>query len=169
MTGEWSPDYMYNPDLPAQLQQAAPGARVLVLLRDPVDRFISGNTRGRRLAAEHGIHGAEADIAARNTERGMYFEPVARALEAFGRDRVLVLQYERCQSDYEGELRRTHGFLGLDPERGPAPPIRPPRARSASEEERTRLGELYAPDVRRLAGLVPDLEVERWPNVADFL
>jgi Sulfotransferase domain len=167
--GEWTPDYMYSPALPAQLEQAAPGARVLVLLRDPVDRFVSGNARGRRLAAEEGIRGAEDEIAARNTERGMYAEPVARALDAFGDDRVLVLQYERCQVDYTGQLRRTHEFLGLDPERGLAPPQRPPRARAESDAERARLGELYAPDVRRLAERVPELDVTLWPSVADFL
>jgi hypothetical protein len=164
-----SPDYMYIPSLPGQLQQAAPDARLLVMLRDPVDRFVSGNARGRRLAAQDGIAGAEAEIATRNTERGMYFEPVARALGAFGRDRVLVLQYERCRADYDRELRRTHEFLGLDPDRGFAPPIREPRDRPVAEEERLRLGEQYAADVRRLAELLPDLDVSCWPNVARWL
>jgi hypothetical protein len=169
LVGEWTPDYMYIPSLPGQLQQAAPDARLLVMLRDPVDRFVSGNARGRRLAAQDGIAGAEAEIATRNTERGMYFEPVARALGAFGRDRVLVLQYERCRADYDRELRRTHEFLGLDPDRGFAPPIREPRDRPVAEEERLRLGEQYAADVRRLAELLPDLDVSCWPNVARWL
>jgi len=167
--GEWTPDYMYSAALPRQLDQAAPEARVLVLLRDPVDRFLSGFTRGQRLAAKSGIEGAEPDIATRNTERGMYFEPVARALQGFGRDRVLVLQYERCLADYPGELRRTHEFLGLDPDRAHMPPQRDPRERELPEEERMRLGELYAPDVRKLAELLPELDVELWPNTARFL
>ena len=167
--GEWTPDYMYSPALPGHLEQAAPQSRLLVLLRDPVDRFVSGYMRGRRLAAEDGITGADAEIAERNTQRGMYFEPVARALDAFGRDRVLVLQYERCRADYAGQLRRTHEFLGLDPERGFAPPMREPRDRPVTEEERQRLGELFAPNVGRLAGLVPELDLSFWPNVARCL
>ena len=99
----------------------------------------------------------------------MYFEPVARALQGFGRDRVLVLQYERCLADYPGELRRTHEFLGLDPDRAHMPPQRDPRERELPEEERMRLGELYAPDVRKLAELLPELDVELWPNTARFL
>ena len=169
VVGEWTPDYMYIASLPDQLQRAAPGARVLVLLRDPVDRFVSGNMRGRRLAAQNGIAGAEAEIAVRNTERGMYSEPVARALDAFGRERVLVLQYERCRAEYARELRRTHEFLGLDPERGFAPPMREPRERPVPEGERARLGEQYAPDVKRLAELLPELDVSCWPNVARWL
>jgi sulfotransferase family protein len=169
VVGEWTPDYMYSPSLPGQLEQAAPGARLLVLLRDPVDRFVSGNMRGRRLAARNGIAGAEAEIAARNTERGMYWAPAARVLDAFGRDRVLVLQYERCRAEYATELRRTHEFLGLDPDRGFAPPMREPRERPVPEEERHRLGELYAPDVRKLMGMLPDLDASYWPNVARWL
>jgi Sulfotransferase domain len=169
MVGEWTPDYMYSPALPRQLAQAAPDARLLVLLRDPVDRFASGLIRGRRLAAESGIGGAEAEISSRNAERGMYFEPVSRVLDSFGRDRVLVLQYERCRLHYDAELRRTHEFLGLDPDRGHSPPARDPRERSLPDEDRTRLGELYAPDVRRLAQLLPDLDVSLWPSVAKLV
>jgi hypothetical protein len=169
LVGEWTPDYMYSPALPQQLQQAAPEARLLVLLRDPVDRFMSGFTRGRRLAAKQGIEGAEDEIASRNMERGMYFEPVARLLHTFGRERVLILQYEGCRADYPAELRRTHEFLGLDPDRGHAPPMRDPRERSLPDEERRRLAELYAPEVRRLSELLPELDVTLWPNVAKLV
>jgi len=164
--GEWTPDYMYSRALPRQLAEAAPDARMLVMLRDPVDRFASGFTRGRRLAAESGIGGADAELAARNVESGMYFEPVAMLLEACGRDRVLILQYERCRAQYPAELRRTHEFLGLDPDRGPAPPVREPRERSLPAAELERLAERYAPDVRKLADLLPELDVAWWPNVA---
>jgi hypothetical protein len=166
MVGEWTPDYMYSPALPRQLAQAAPEARLLVLLRDPVDRFTSGLIRGRRLAAKRGIEDAEAEIASRNTARGRYFEPISRLLDVFGRDRVLVLQYERCREHSDAERRRTHEFLGLDPDRGLLPPKRDPRERSLPDEDRARLAELYAPDVRRLAELLPELDVALWPSVA---
>jgi hypothetical protein len=169
LTGEWTPDYMYGPHFAGQLRQAAPEARLLVMLRDPVDRFTSGFARGRRLAADRGIEGAEAEIAARNTDRGMYFAPLSRLIEAFGRDRLLVLQYERCRADYAGELRRTHEFIGLDPHRGFAPPMRDSRERELPEAERARLAQLYAPDVRRLAELLPELDVELWPSVAKLV
>jgi Sulfotransferase domain len=169
LVGEWTPDYMYSPALPRQLQQAAPEARVLVLLRDPVDRFASGFNRGRRLAAERGIEGADAEIASRNTRRGMYFEPVAGVLEAFGRDRVLILQYERCREQYPAEVRRTHEFLGLDPDRGPLPPLREPRERPLPAEKRECLAERFAPDVRRLAKLLPELDIGLWPSVAKLV
>jgi hypothetical protein len=168
LVGEWTPRYMHDPWVPRQLAQAAPEARVLVLLRDPVDRFASGYARGRRLATERGLTPNDAELAATQAERGMYFEQMRRVLEAFPRERVLVLQYERCRAHQQAELGRTYKFLGLDPDRGPAglQAPREPRERDLPADERTRLAALYAPDVRRLAELLPELDVALWKSVA---
>jgi hypothetical protein len=167
LVGEWTPRYMQDPWVPGQLAQAAPGARVLVLLRDPVDRFASGFARARRMAAERGLTGIDAELTTRHVELGMYYEQVRRVLETFDRDRVLILQYERCRERYDEELRRTYEFVGLDPDRGAdAVPPREPRERPLPAAERARLAELFAPDVRRLSELVPDLDVALWQSVA---
>jgi hypothetical protein len=49
------------------------------------------------------------------------------------------------------------------------PPQREPRERELPKAERSRLAELYAPDVRKLADLLPELDVELWPNVAPLV
>ena len=41
----------------AQIAQVAPEARILVMLRDPVDRYASGYARENRLARERGEEG----------------------------------------------------------------------------------------------------------------
>src|SRR5947209_11073993 len=41
-TGEWTPMYASAPWIPALLAAAAPAARLLMLLRDPVERYLSG-------------------------------------------------------------------------------------------------------------------------------
>ena len=50
VTGEWTPDYMHLGWVPSLLADAAPRTRLLVLLRDPVERFQSGlaHHRGHR-------------------------------------------------------------------------------------------------------------------------
>lgn len=167
--GEWTPRYMQDPWVVGQLAQAAPRAQVLMLLRDPVDRFASGFSRGRRMAAERGITGIDGELTTRHVELGMYYEQVRRVLETFDRDRVLILQYERCRERYDAELRRTYEFLGLDPDHGGgAVPPREPRERPLPEPERARLAALFAPDVRRLSELVPDLDVALWRSVAEL-
>src|SRR5271167_2527938 len=45
LTGEWSPSYLPSPWVPAMLAATAPRARLLVLLRDPVERYISALQR----------------------------------------------------------------------------------------------------------------------------
>jgi Sulfotransferase domain len=172
IVGEWTPEYMDLPQGPRQLAQAAPEARVLVLLRDPVDRYASGFARASRIAAEQGVEGIEARLVQRHIERGLYFEQVTRVLDAYSRDRVLVLQYEACRAHRNAELERTYTFLGIDPGLGPSSgQLRPrdPRERSLPAAERERLAAIFAPDVRKLAELLPELDVSLWRNVAGLV
>jgi hypothetical protein len=163
LVGEWTPRYMQDPWVAPQLAEAAPEVRVLVLLRDPVDRYASGFARGRRIAAERGLTGVDAELRERHIDLSMYADKVERLLETFGRGRVLVLQYELCRERFSDELRRTYQFLGLDPDQGPSPqPPREPRDRPLSEDERARLAELFEPDLRKLVKLLPGLELSVW-------
>ncbi|MGO8871773.1 MAG: hypothetical protein ACLQPH_10305, partial [Acidimicrobiales bacterium] len=42
LTGEWTPDYSFHPWMARRLALAAPGARILVMMRDPIARLRSG-------------------------------------------------------------------------------------------------------------------------------
>jgi Sulfotransferase domain len=165
ITGEWTPDYFSYPWAPRLLRRAAPDVRLLLLLRDPVDRFRSGLTH-------LGTMGAPRDATAVTDaiQRGFYDRLLRGWLEAFDRDQMLVLQYERCVADRDTELARTFLHLGLEP-RTP-----PPEARGSSgrprptddldEEVRARLVDLYATDVAALAARLPELDLRLWPNFA---
>ena len=142
MTGEWTPRYMHDGWPIRQIHQAAPQARILVLLRDPVDRYASGYARENRLARERGEPGIHPAMVEQQVARGFYAVQVERVLETFGRERVLILQYERCRTEYERQLERTYAFLGLDPSFRPAgrrSAPREPRERDLSTSERRRL------------------------------
>jgi hypothetical protein len=107
-TGEWTPAYVYHPWTPPLLARAAPDARILVLLRDPVDRYasaISADERNRRRS-----EGRTREALA----RGAYHAQLSRLLEHVERERLLVLQYERCRASPVDEIRRTYAFLGLN-------------------------------------------------------
>jgi hypothetical protein len=169
VTGEWTPRYMHDGWPLRQIAQAAPGTKVLVLLRDPVDRYASGWAREDRLARERGEPGIAPEMIDQQRARGFYAGQVQRTLETFGRGRVLILQYERCRSDYERELERTYAFLGLEPSFRPAAPrLAPgsPRERDLPAAERERLGRDYAADVARLAEIAPEVDPALWPSVA---
>jgi Sulfotransferase domain len=172
LIGEWTPRYMHDGWPLAQLREVAPAARILVLLRDPVDRYASGYARENRLARERGEPGITPEMVAEQRLRGRYADQLQQVLETFGRERVLILQYERCRADYDGQLARTYGFLGLDPGFRPNAPRQAPRApreRDMPPAEREQLGAWYAPDVARLVEVAPEIDPQLWPNVRDLV
>ena len=166
LSGEWTPGYMLDVWTPRLLLQAAPEARLLVLLRDPVERFRSGRT----LAENRFTVGATARAAANAAfNRGIYADQLERLWSAFPREQVLVLQFERCVADPSGELRRTYEFIGLEPEipdgldvGGRVNESRGPKV-TLSEWQEDQLVRRYAPENERLAAMLPnDLDLSLW-------
>jgi Sulfotransferase domain len=171
LIGEWTPRYMFDASTPRHIARAAPGARILILLRDPVDRYASGFARMLVMARKRGEALSEPELAADQTARGLYYVQVSRVLDLFPREQVLILQYERCRAHYETELRRTYDFLGLglDAEIPPNTGPGEPRERSLSQPERERLAQVYAVDVRKLLEIVPEIDVALWPSLRDIV
>ncbi len=165
LSGEWTPGYMLDVWTPALLHRAAPEARLLVLLRDPVERFRSGRT----LAENRFTVGSTARAAANAAfNRGIYADQLLRLYAAFPPEQVLVLQYERCVAEPAAELRRTYTFIGLDPEipaglevAGRVNESRGTKVTLTAWQE-DQLARRYAPENERLAGLVPDLDLDLW-------
>jgi hypothetical protein len=165
LSGEWTPGYMLDAWTPRLLRVAAPEARLLVLLRDPVERFRSGRT----LAENRLTVGSTARAAANAAfNRGIYADQLLRLWAAFPREQVLVLQYEQCVADPTAQLARTFAFIGLAPDipgdvdlsqrvngsRGPKVVL------DAWQED--QLVRRYAPENERLADLLPDLDLSLW-------
>ena len=170
LAGEWTPRYMNVPGVVDTMKALAPEAKLLVLLRDPVERYRSGvgqwqkrkERRGKRLNLWAGRKDAYA--------RSFYAYALRPYVEAFGRDQLLVLQFERCLQDPADEYRRTLEFLGL-PDWEPPPEILGKRVNVA--RRRPTPAELDEPpdlvasledDVRELLELAPDIDLSLWPN-----
>jgi sulfotransferase family protein len=176
LAGEWTPDYFTYPWVPRLLARAAPETRLLLLLRDPVERFRSGLAHDARMGTS--VDGVAIGDA---IGRGHYRAALDAWLEHFDASQLLVLQHERCVTDPTGQLARTFAHLGLDPVAGagadPRAQVAPDLvARSTASTGRARrelgaevvdeLVRLYEPGVVALAGAIDDLDVELWPNFA---
>jgi hypothetical protein len=166
VTGEWTPDYIQHSWVPALLAQAAPRTRLLVLLRDPVERFRSGLAHQRR---DRGTVAVDAYQDA--FSRGLYHDALRRWTMYFPPEQILVLQYEQCIADPGGQLARTFSFLGLEPmvvdgieERVNATP----HVLDLEDGARKRLVELYESDVRALSKQFPGLDLGLWPNFSSI-
>jgi len=163
IAGEWTPTYSSLPWVAPLLPRAAPHARILLIVRDPLARLpvaLVGHEEDR--VAQTGTAIADA------VDGGFYGAQLAQVLTHVPADRVQVLQYEQCRRDRDGHLAATYRFLGLDdghrPERGRQPTsARTGPGADLDPDTRDRLVDLYAADVIALAGLVPELDLSLWP------
>jgi hypothetical protein len=169
LSGEWTPRYMFDFWAPACLHACAPRARLLVMLRDPVERFHSGMAAHR---ASMRRRGREVDPLAPGVHlaRGRYHEQLARLTRHFERDQILVLQHERCVLAPEQELARTYEFVGLAPF-APDPAALRARVNVAPADAvaslplavEGALRETLAADLSLLAAACPELDLSLWP------
>jgi hypothetical protein len=177
VTGEKTPQYMSLWWIPPALAKAAPDARIIMMVRDPVDRYVSGRTHVEQYRAQNVGRGMSDNAYTRRAvetslHRGQYALQYLWLLDAFPREHVLVLQHERCISSTLEELSRTFEFIGLPPYT-PPPELLDREVNPAwmekvplSDERREIIRRLYEPEVIRLKELVPDLDLSLWPNYA---
>lgn len=188
LRGEWTGRYMADAWTPPLLRRAAPDAKLLVLLSDPIERYRA--VFGARHAGGRRFYMGDV------VDRRSFGAQLARLQRFFDPARILVLQYERCRRDPLGQYRRTLEFLGVRdtafaplrlrgvPEpRGVAALLRRGRRRRAAErlagrpltepdptplwpDLETALHTALDPDVEALRALVPELDVALWPNFA---
>lgn len=167
--GEWTPLYMSAPWIPRLLAQAAPRARLLVLLRDPIERYLSGLQHETGSAHEQGV--SLSRLAPLDAfVRGLYHAQLTGLLAYFERSQMLVLQYERCAREPLAELRKTYEFLGLSdvdfvPDMTIAPNRQPskPTLDAQANEAYVRA---YRDDVTALVQAFPEIDLTLWPNFA---
>jgi hypothetical protein len=175
VVGEWTPDYMYESWTPMLLHRAAPDAKLLVMLMNPVERYATTLARTRRKRRR------ETDSVSNSVSRGRYTPQLRGLLDYYDRDQILVLQLDRCRRDPAGEYARTLRFLGVPDDfrpaalrRGPLQRARRRLAPGTAEEDGVELWpdleipllkELEA-DLLELRALVPDLDLALWPQFA---
>lgn len=167
LAGEWTPRYMLDFGAPMLLREAAPEAKLLAILRDPVERFRSGIERAvRRSRASAPMELSRVSDA---VHRSLYAAQLRRVLDHFPREQLLVLQFERCRDEPLEQLAATFRFLGVEPLDELPPSMLEPGSSPQKPELRDRwraeLVARLADDVRDLAELFPDeIDLDRWPS-----
>jgi hypothetical protein len=166
VTGEWTPDYLWYSWSLDLLHAAAPEARLLAMVRDPIERYRSGIVHMLR----YDLPITHASLRA-SYRAGLYARQLKRVLERYPRERLLVLQYEECCREPLPQLRRTYEFLGLDP--GFVPP-NPREVVHGTDLEKielpprflVRLVDRYRRDAVELARLFPaEIDLSLWTSL----
>lgn len=119
--GESSPSYTTYPfatDIPARMRATVPDARLIYLVRDPVDRMLSAHRHRRLRGFEHdavdvaftapGIEGSGYVVQSR------YHLQLTQYLEHFAPERILVVDQHDLLSRRHQTLQRVFAFLGVD-------------------------------------------------------
>lgn len=139
VTGEATPFYMYHPLVPQRVAESLPEVKLIVLLRNPIERALShyyhAVRRGRESRPIHEAFDAEASMIADEkrrlannedfkpepfrrfsyTERGLYAQQLARWFKYFPREQFLIRTSESFFAGGNGFMREVFEFLGIDP------------------------------------------------------
>ena len=123
--GEASVRYLYYPHAAACIHEAHPEARIIMVLRNPVDRAYSHycmnvaygiETLGFReaIAAENGRIDADWGWDWHYVNVSLYYKAVRRFIELFGSEQVRVYLYDDFCIDPAGMVRDICSYLGID-------------------------------------------------------
>lgn len=130
--GDVSVDYILDPRSPRMVRTYLPDVRMVLSIRDPVDRAISAYywsvrkrnipdltlDRGLEIALEAyrgGFRGRDDLASYRDIiERGFYDQQIRRYLNHFPTGQLLVITHDEVVEDPRLVLRRVYEFLGVD-------------------------------------------------------
>lgn len=112
---EVGPTYFDHPEAPARIRSLAPEARIVVTLRDPIDRAVSLYQHHARKGRVGADFWAAAEAQPSILTAGDYADHIGLWRETFGEDRILILLLDDIQADPGAALSRLTGWAGLAP------------------------------------------------------
>jgi hypothetical protein len=177
ITGEASPDYLPHPDAPRRAAAVVPEARLVVVLRHPVDRAYSQYHWNMRLGTEdrdfEEAMVKDLDLVERERQcgtiewtaqrnyhsyvlRSQYHPQLMRWFAYFPRSAFHILTFESLLSEPRAECNRVIEYLGL-PQHGGDPTFRHLNSnpyKAIDPALRASLTELFIDDIKRTERLL---------------
>jgi len=125
--GEKSPDYCYDSNVPKRMYELLPDAKLIMIVRNPVDRAFSSYKHqvvaGREnLSLEEAI-GRESFRMKHNPDgllhfsylyQGYYFNHITRFLEYYDKNKCLFITFEELCTNPKQVFKDTFEFLEVD-------------------------------------------------------
>ncbi len=130
--GEVFPDYLADPNVPARIQEVSPAARIVIMLRDPVERAYShyldfryANPKGAATEPARSFREALRRYDDRSSskwglsqeyiEHSLYHASVRRYLDTFGTDQVQILLFADLVKNPNQVMAQIARHIGVDP------------------------------------------------------
>ncbi len=123
--GEASHSYLYEPGAAAEIRRYIPEARLIAILRNPIERAYSHFLHMVRSGAEpfddfaQALQAEEANIDQERTfqdyiGRGLYYDQLKRYFGTFPREQIRVYLYEDLSDAPIATVQDAFRFLGVD-------------------------------------------------------
>ena len=126
--GEITPFYLFHPDVPARIHTVVPEVRMIVLLRDPVERALSQVFHARKrgfetLNLEEAFEAEKSRLQSGNPEslqkhsyvsRSRYLDQLIRYETLFPHHQLLILKSEQVFTDPPKAWKKILKFLNLE-------------------------------------------------------
>lgn len=127
LIAQTSPFYLFNPLCPERIYQMSPSIKLIVILRDPIERAYSHylhqvkkNTEtmsfedailfeNKRIQQDYNSYRRYSYV-----ERGRYFTQLERYRKLFGKDNILVLQTEEMFINTVDTVKKCFKFLKIN-------------------------------------------------------
>ena len=182
VTGEASPYYFFHPDVPRRIAKSLPEVKLIVLLRNPVERAFSHYHHERRMEREtvsfeealeleeERLKGEEKRFLEDEgyisynharfayLRRGIYHDQIRRWLRYFPKEQLFILRSEDLFTQTEDIVLKTLEFINVEAEGwriAPAYKIDSlGRQERMNPATRSKLIDFYRPHNRELAELV---------------
>jgi len=122
--GEASPTYLADPDSPKLIHKVSPNAKILISLRDPIERIFSFYLMLVRLGETKLSFHEELELSLKTENEGeipklrlasgLYFENVKRYVNTFGSNQVKIIIFEEFIKNPHATVEEILKFLGIN-------------------------------------------------------
>ena len=125
IVGESSVWYLSDPDASTLIHQKVPNAKIIILLRDPVERAFShylmleGRKKFESLSFHEQIqkeikHGLDYKTPHIRLNGGFYYNDIKRYLDTFGKNNVKIIMFEDFIINTKETMKSILDFLGVN-------------------------------------------------------
>lgn len=121
--GEASVSYLFYNDVATKIKEYNENAKIIILLRDPVERAVSHYNMDKRLGfVKIDLQGILDNISLKNhmlyyqqyIHLGLYYYQVKKYFDVFGKENVCVMKYDDLSKDNKAFTNKITDFLSLD-------------------------------------------------------
>jgi len=121
-TGEASTSYLWSPSAPLKIREKIPDARIIIILRNPVERAfahylmdlrigLANDSFAKTLQADQEVADPSWGKNSMYVQTGMYAAQVKRYLDIFPASRILIILQDELKKDPAGTMKNIYSFL----------------------------------------------------------